>query len=166
MKYAIDTSALIGAWHEMFPRDLFETLWTRLEAMCADHELSSPDVVVDELSVQEGDALYQWVNSYDCFKYPLDENLQATLTTVMSTCCKDPATSLVNINKKKSDADPIVIAHALVHGLSVISQENPRNQPNERLKLPDACVLMNVEHLSLFEFLRREGFRFDLVGNT
>lgn len=165
MKYCIDTSALIGAWHEVFPRDLFEPLWEVLEDMCNRHGIISVENVMDELREREGDKLVEWAEQFDSLSYPLDDELQPIVTRVMDTCSSDPRTGLVNPKKLKSDGDPFVIALALKHGITVVSQEQQQIGPNDRIKIPQACTRMGVRHMSLFEMARAERWKFDLVAD-
>ncbi len=161
MKYCIDTSALIDAWYEYFPPDLFEPVWNTLSEMCEREDIVSVEMVMDELRAQDDD-LQKWAGQFESLSYPLDAELQQTVRHVMDSCSTDPRTGLVIPTSPKSGADPFVIALALNKGIPVVSQENARTDQNQRLKLPDACRLMGVRHMNLLEMARAEGWKFDL----
>ncbi|MBW1796696.1 MAG: DUF4411 family protein [Deltaproteobacteria bacterium] len=152
MKYSIDTSALINL--SRYPKDIFKGLWIDFDKLCASHVVVSSDAVVDELAVREGDELLEWCKQRDNFLYPLDIPMQEALTEVNSRC------NLVDHENHRSEGDPFVVAIAYLNDLSVISDEKPRKHPAARMKIPDACQEMGLRHLSLFDFIRSEGWTY------
>lgn len=154
MKYCIDTSSLINPWHKMYPCDLFPSYWERFELLCDEHEVVAPDVVLKELAVQDGDALYKWCKGKDCFKYPLDSNLQEAVKAVMASC------NLVNIRKSRSDADVFVVGLAKLKNLAVISQEESKLGKGGLMKIPDACQHLGIRHMSIVGLIREQGWSF------
>ena len=58
-------------------------------------------------------------------------------------------------------ADSYLVAHALAHGMTVVTHEKPQNS-KRIVKIPNACVAVGVQCVSPFEMLRRERARFVL----
>lgn len=152
MKYSIDTSALINLWR--LPKDIFKSLWSDFEGFCDNHTVVSSDQVVEELGFREGDELCEWCKNKGNFLYELDDELQQALTNVNERC------DLVDHEKHKSEGDPFVVALAYSKNLCVVSDEKPRKATTARMKIPDACDEMGLEHLSLYDFMRAEGLSY------
>ena len=55
--YVIDTNALIDLWRRRYPRDVFPTLWQKIEGLIKSGELVAPQEVLNELQRQH-DELY------------------------------------------------------------------------------------------------------------
>ncbi|OHB74310.1 MAG: hypothetical protein A2Z25_23310 [Planctomycetes bacterium RBG_16_55_9] len=65
--YVIDTNALIDLWRRRYPRDVFPTLWRKIEGLIKSGELVAPQEVLNELQRQY-DELYIWAKKQKCFK--------------------------------------------------------------------------------------------------
>jgi hypothetical protein len=60
-------------------------------------------------------------------------------------------------------ADYYLISHALANGHVVITHEVPANSV-KRIKIPNACIGLNLRFMTPYEMLRRERARFVLGG--
>jgi len=60
--YVIDTNALIDLWRRRYPRDVFPTLWQKIEELIKSGELVAPQEVLSELQRQH-DELYLWAKT-------------------------------------------------------------------------------------------------------
>ncbi len=58
-------------------------------------------------------------------------------------------------------ADYYLVAHALAHKYVMVTHEVPANS-TKRIKIPNACIGIGVQHMTPFEMLRREKARFIL----
>ena len=152
MKYSIDTSALIDLWK--LPKDIFKSLWSDFDDLCKQNDILASDVVVGDLDIREGDELCKWCKMRQSLNIPLDESLQSAVMEVTSRC------DLVDYENHRSEADPFVVALAFLHDLAVISSEKPRKNKTARMKIPDACTEMGVQHLRLYDFIRAEGWSY------
>ena len=56
--------------------------------------------------------------------------------------------------------DVFVIAAAIVHGCSVVTEEKPSGGPG-KVKIPDVCKALKIECLNMLGMLRREGMRLE-----
>ncbi|MBA2388482.1 MAG: DUF4411 family protein [Acidimicrobiia bacterium] len=58
-------------------------------------------------------------------------------------------------------ADSYLVAHAHAHGHTVVTMEVVSNSPRN-IKVPNACVAMDVKYVNVFAMLRAERARFVL----
>ena len=65
------------------------------------------------------------------------------------------------INAFADDADAYLVAYAHAHAHTVVTHERP-SDGLKQVKIPNACVGVNVRYINTFEMLRREGARFVL----
>jgi len=153
MAYCIDTSAILDGWVRYYPRDVFPTLWDKLEKMIAEGRLVAPDEVLKELSRNDDD-LHRWARLQDGMFCPLEDDVQIATTQILGTFPK-----LVNNERNRSIADPFVIAVAKVRKLAVVTGEK-RKGNTSRPKIPDVCEAYGIRCLTLLELMKSEGWKF------
>lgn len=150
--YVIDTGALIDLWRRRYPRDVFRTLWDKVDEIIRAGELIAPEEVLGELQRQR-DELAAWAKKQKCF---LDLDLEQ-LKYVKNVMAKFQ--SLVDARSTDPNADPFVIALAYAKGWPVISSENPGGK-GTRKKIPDVYAHYGVKCLSLLDFFRDKQWNF------
>lgn len=64
--------------------------------------------------------------------------------------------TLIDVKKRKSSADPFLIAAAIVHKAAVVTEERPSGGPG-KVKIPDVCREMKIPCMTLLEMMLREG---------
>jgi predicted nucleic acid-binding protein len=151
--YCVDTSALIDLWRRRYPRDIFPSLWEKLESLIEEGVLVAPTEVKDELQKTDDD-LAKWAREHKALFVKMDAALQARVKEVLR---EHPG--LVDASKTIPDADPFVIALALERNLAVVCQEKRNPMPPPR-KIPDVCGRVGVECVELLELFRRVGWAF------
>ena len=67
---------------------------------------------------------------------------------------------LVDSTKRRSMADPWVIAHALHEGASVVTKETLETHITKRIRIPNVCENMGIPYIDDFEFIRENGIQF------
>lgn len=147
--YCLDTSAFVEAWVRLYPADTFPSVWARLQALCCDGTVISPDEVFREIARQE-DELHAWLRQQNGLFYPMDEPLWREARSIMATFPR-----LVKEGKRKNQADPFVIALAKITGRIVVTEElgeGNDNKPNipyicRNLQVPCTNVLGLFRHL-------------------
>jgi hypothetical protein len=154
VNYCIDTSALMDAWVRWYPKELFPTLWDKVDALVQDGRLISSEEVLHELERKEGDTLHKWAVERSGIFLPLDSRVQAGATRVMASHPR-----LVDGRTGKSFADPWVIATAQAGNCAVITGERPTGKL-DRPKIPDVCRDLGIRCISFVELIRQEGWRF------
>jgi len=150
--YVIDTSALIDLWRRHYPRDIFPSLWERLEKQIGAGELIKPQEVINELE-QQHDELLAWAKKRKFAKELKGEQI-SWVSRVLAVF-----PDLVDEKKAATDADPFVVALAGAKGWKVVTSEK-RGEKGKRRKIPDACDHYDIKCLSLVDFFRDKDWNF------
>lgn len=150
-KYVVDTASFTQV-RRVYPLDVFPGVWEKLDACVDSGLLVSSDLVLDELKAQD-DEILAWAKKHSSIFLPLDESIQQKAKEILRT-----HTALYDHKKKKSGADPFVIATAIQLSCGVVTEEDKSGGPN-KFKIPDVCEAYGVECMKVLEMLRREGVR-------
>jgi hypothetical protein len=151
LKYSIDTSAILDGRKRYYPKDVFPTVWKRLDYLIMGGRLLATEEVLRELEKQDDD-VYSWVKARESrMVVPIDGPTQVEVSTILKTYPK-----LVREQRNRNQADPFVIALARVVNGVVVSGEKRRSLINP--KIPDVCHDMGITHMELVDVFRREGF--------
>lgn len=150
----MDTSALLHAWNERYPRDHFPSLWSRVDALVEDGRVISPEEVLHEVS-KKGDGLFEWCEERKHLFIPLDDKVMGKTTEILARFER-----LVDTKRFRQQADPFVIALSVVRGASVVTAEAHRKSESKAPKIPDVCDHYNVPCLSFLDLIKAEGWTF------
>ncbi len=150
-KYVIDTCSLTKMRHT-YPKDVFPATWELLSDLARAGVLISVEDVHVELSLFD-DEILEWANDYAQIFLPLSENIQARAVEILST-----HPGILDLKKNKSSADPFVIATAMEHSCTVVTEEKASNSL-VRCKIPNVCGDYSVDCIPIIEMFRREGLR-------
>jgi len=150
-KYAVDTCALTTL-RRSYPPDIFMPVWDFIGELADKHVICSVDEVLEELKVQDDEVL-EWAKAHPDMFEPLDSEIQLQAKKILST-----HTGLYDHKKRKSSADPFLIALTVLRKCALVTEENPSTDP-QRPKIPNVCRDYQVECIRLLEMLRREGLR-------
>lgn len=152
--YCIDTSALIDL-ADLYPKDVFPTLWVNMEKLVRDGRLVAPHEVLEEFKAYEGkkEEPRAWARAHaEMFKQLTDEQLNIARDILAAH------PDLIDPDKTVADADPFVIALAKTEGGTVVTSERPA-RPGQRIMIPDVCDAVNVSPLDLLGFFRAMGWK-------
>jgi len=147
--YVIDTCSFTEL-RRAYPRPAFEAVWRLIERLVADGRLISVEDVLVELSVQD-DEVTEWARLHSHIFQPLTPQIQLKGRDILAAYPK-----LLDLKKKKSSADPFVIAAAIVANATVVTQEKPSGGP-PAVKIPDVCAHLAVPCINLLKLLQAEG---------
>ncbi len=150
-RYVIDTCSLTKMRHT-YPRDVFPAAWTMLTDLAEQSLMISVEDVLEELAVFD-DEILQWAREQGHIFLPLSENIQSHAIRILTS-----HSALLDLKKNKSSADPFIIAAAIEHSCTVVTEEKASNSPN-RYKIPDVCDAYNVDCISILEMFRREDLK-------
>lgn len=107
------------------------------------------------------DDLSDWaVARGDGFFLPRDEMVLPVLSRV-STWAVGQNYEPAAVNTFLQVADYWLVAFALAHGHTVVTHEVPANS-TRKIKIPNACVGLNVHFMTPYQMLRHERARFVL----
>jgi len=150
-KYAIDTCS-ITAMCRTYPIDVFPSAWNKLDELASSGVVISTEQVLQELKAQDDEA-HEWAKGFKEIFLPLDEEVQGTASLVLGT-----HPELIDLKRRKSGADPFLIATAKIKSCAVVTEEKPSGGPH-RPKIPDVCGAYGLECINVLEMLRREGLK-------
>jgi hypothetical protein len=135
-----------------YPKEVFPSLWQRIEALVEAGDLGASEEVLVEIS-QVDDALHDWCRARPTMFRPTDTTIQADVARLQTGYPGFvPATGA-------SRADPFVVATAIATGTTVVTQEK-LSPPNGRPKIPNVCDGEGVVWMNLLSMIRAEGWTF------
>lgn len=135
-KYLVDTCSFT-AMRRIYPADIFPGAWGKLNELAEAGILISAEDVFEELKVQD-DEILEWANKHQEIFIPLDDHIQKQATKTLQT-----HKNLVDLKKRKSGADPFVIATAIIKRCVIVTEEKPSGGPHKS-KIPDVCKLTKL----------------------
>lgn len=131
-----------------YPRPHFDGVWKLIERVAAEGRLLSVKEVYLELDNQD-DEVAVWAKKHRDIFLPLTSEVQLKTREILKS-----HPTLVDL-KKKSGADPFLIAAAILRGATVVTQEKKSGGPPS-VKIPDVCAAYGVKCIPLLEFLKAE----------
>lgn len=151
-KYILDTNIFIKMKNDMFPIAQFPEVWVEMLRRFDCGVLYSIDTVYNELQCY-ADELNTWTQTnrkiFTKFESECFGAMKALTEWAMSSNFKDDAKQ-----KFLSDADSTVIAYAMTHNMTVVTQEKP-SLSLKKIMMPNACKQMRVECINLFDLLKQ-----------
>ncbi len=142
-KYVIDSNVLIDAknWH--FPMDSATDFWDWLLTLGKDY-LLIPEEVQKEIGTGKDD-LSVWLHTNKVIFACQTRDCLAVLPNVMAAYGTPTETDLEKLN-----ADPYVIAHAMVLNAFVVTGEQPKaTTVVKNKKIPNICASLGIKCLTL-----------------
>ena len=158
----LDANVFIQAKNLHYGFDFCPAFWDWLVDRHAAGVVFSIEKVSDELSAIADD-LSTWVARYPGFFLKPDATMLTTLGSVAQWAAGggyEPAA----VNTFLQGADYYLVAHALAHGLTVVTHE-VSSPSTKRIKIPNACIAVGVKCMTPYEMLRVERARF-VLGPT
>ena len=159
MAYLLDANVFISAKALHYGFDLCPGFW---EWLVENHEAGkvfSVEEVGNELLAGD-DELSQWARERGpaFFRAPREEDNRSFAAVSAWVNSKYNASA---VDSFFSGADYYLVAQAHAGGHKVVTHElsAPKSQ---QVKIPDVCIGMDIECMTPFEMLRREGARFVL----
>ncbi len=159
MTYLLDANVFIQAKNLQYGFDFCPAFWDWLDERSEAGNVGSIEKVLDELKAG-GDDLSAWAIARPSLfaqpDTPVVESLQA-VSRWAASAHYDPAA----VSTFLQDADYYLVAHAHAHELTVITHEVPANSV-KKIKIPNACIDLQIKCMSPYEMLRVERARFVL----
>jgi hypothetical protein len=121
-----------------------------MERLAAEGRLISVEDVALELQGQEDD-VSEWAESHKDIFLKLTQDIQLQTRSILKDHPK-----LVDLKRKKSSADPFLIATAMVKRGVVVTEERKSGGPQVE-KIPDVCAAYRLPCISLLKLLEQEG---------
>jgi len=147
--YVVDTCSFTEL-RRTYPRPHFDAVWKLIERVADEGRLVSVEDVFLELDAQD-DEVAEWARARRGLFLPLTEELQAKAREILST-----HPTLVDVKKRKSGADPFLVALGVLRHACVVTQERRSGGP-PAVKIPDVCAAYGVRCVPLLQLLQDEG---------
>src|SRR5262245_24715075 len=132
MHYCVDTSAWLDGWQRHYPKDVFPSLWAKLDALIVTGDIIATEEVYVELQ-RKSDDLHDWIKDRKQMLVPLDERIQTRAAELLAEYPR-----LVDTLRGRSRADPFVIATAMERAAVVVTGE-PLTGKMDKPRIPDVC---------------------------
>ena len=160
MKYLLDSDVFIQAKNLHYGLDFCPAFWEWLVNANASGTVFSIEKVGDEIEAG-ADELAGWAAARgDGFFLKPDSAILPALATV-STWANNQNYEPAAVSTFLQKADFYLVAHALAHGLVVVTHEVAAAS-TKKIKIPNACIGVGVKCMNPYEMLRRERARFVL----
>jgi hypothetical protein len=160
MTYLLDANVFMAASRLHYGLDFCPAFWEWLIEANEAKRVFSIERIASEVQAGE-DALAGWASQRgNGFFLKPDSALQPALGTV-ATWVTSQQYEPAAISTFFQVADYYLVAHALAHKHVVVTHE-VASSSTKRIKIPNACIGVRVQHMTPFEMLRREKARFIL----
>ncbi len=166
--YLLDSDVFIAAKNSYYAFAICPGFWDSLIYHNGAGNVCSIDRVRGELLAgRKTEDLVQWVKEQlpSAFFLDTEEETvtdaygQVMLWMQRNAQYSDPAKA-----KFATEADGWLVAYAMVHCLTVITNEQPRPQSRNRILLPDVCNQFNVTYKDTFAMLHALAVRYEWRG--
>lgn len=160
MAYLLDANVFIQAKNLHYGMDFCPAFWDWLRENNAREKVFSIENVWDEIQAGN-DELSEWADQRgrDFFLRP-DRAMLSALEDVSAWATEqgyDPAA----VNTFFQVADYYLVAFALAHKYTIVTHEIP-SPSAKKIKIPNACIGLDIKVVTPYEMLRRERARFIL----
>ncbi len=156
--YILDADVLITAKNQYYAFDICPGFWDSLIYFHGKGHIHSIDRVKNELLAGvKTENLVQWVEREVPSGFFLDADSEAVIkayTDVMLWAERNPGYFDYAKAKFATGADGWLVAYAMVHKLTVVTNEQPRPEAKREIKLPDVCNQFGVDYKDIFFVLR------------
>jgi hypothetical protein len=168
--YVLDSDVFIAAKNSYYAFSICPGFWDSLIHHHGAGDVRSIDRVRSELLAgRKTEDLVQWVKEQlpPAFFLDTDEEAvtdaygQVMLWVQRSAQYFDQAKA-----KFATEADGWLVAYAMIHEVTVVTNEQPRPQSRNRILLPDVCAQFNVFYKDTFAMLNELAVCYEWRGAT
>lgn len=163
--YVIDSDVLISAKNAYYAFDICPGFWDSvIDHYQAGHICSIDRIRQELLAGREEEDLVQWVTNdlpSDFFVSSQDADVIDAYREIMLWVHRNAQYYDDAKAKFATEADGWLVAHGIVHGIEVVTNEQPRPESRSRVLLPDVCDQFHVGYHNTFEMLRALGARYN-----
>ena len=160
MAYLLDTNVFIEARNRHYGFDFCPAFWEWLILKNAEGILYSIEQVSDEIKADDTD-LHAWKTALPKGFFLATNANHTEAFGKVSTWAQGQKYTDAAKDDFLSKADYFLVGHALQGNHVVVTHERPSNSV-KMIKIPDACVGLDVKYVSTYEMLRNEKAKFVL----
>ena len=162
MSYLLDANVFIQAKNLHYGLDFCPAFWEWLIENNATGRVYSIDKVADEIDAG-ADELTDWMRNIGKVLFLKTDPSTAAQFGKVSAWATTQQYEPAAINTFFQVADFYLVAHALAGSHTVVTHEVPANS-TKRIKIPNACIGLDLRFMTPYEMLRRERAKFVLGG--
>ena len=168
--YVLDSDVFIAAKNSYYAFAICPGFWDSLIHHHNAGNICSIDRVRSELLAgRKTEDLVQWVKEQlpSVFFVGTDEEAVTDAYGRVMLWVQRNAQYLDQAKAKfATEADGWLVAYAMIHGVTVITNEQPRPQSRSRILLPDVCSQFNVTYKDTFAILHELAVRYEWRGTA
>lgn len=163
--YIIDSNCFIQAHRLSYPLDIAYSFWGKMKELASDRKMISIDKVKSEIYRNE-DVLKKWCDQNlenDFFKDTKQEMKEYDKVVKWAMSKKDHYIQRALQEFLDADvADAFIVAYALAdpENRVVVTFENSEPTRKNKVKIPDACIALNVNYVNIMDMFRQLGVTF------
>lgn len=158
-KYILDANIFIQAKNLHYGFAFCPAFWDWIIEKNVEEKVYSIDKIYDELVAGE-DELSDWVKNQNTLFLPTNAEVLPYLAPV-SLWASTNTFDQVAVSTFLQVADYYLIAHGLAHNYIIVTHEVPANTL-KRIKIPNACIGLNIKFMNPYTMLRNEKAKFIL----
>lgn len=156
MQYLLDSNVFIQAKNTYYAFDICPGFWHWMDSFVAGGDIESITRVAAEL--EDGkDELAKWAKVrrdsgwfLDVSDKPTQDAFKLVIDEVNKSGCKPAA-----IRSFLAGADPWLIAKAMVHGSTIVTEEKLNLDAKRKVFIPNICQTVRVPYIGTFDTLRQ-----------
>jgi hypothetical protein len=160
MSYVLDANVFMAAKNLHYGLDFCPAFWDWLIHKGNTSVVFSIDKVADEIAAG-ADELSAWATARGDALFRRTPAALAAQFAQVSAWATGQQFTPAAINTFLQAADFYLVAHALAGGHVVVTNETPATSAG-RIKIPNACLGLNVRYMTPYQMLRIEQARFVL----
>lgn len=168
--YVLDSDVFIAAKNQYYAFAICPGFWDSLIHHHGAENVCSIDRVRGELLAgRETEDLVQWVKRDLPPKFFMNTGANEVAEAygqVMLWVQRNAQFSDQAKAKFATEADGWLVAYSMIHGVPVVTNEQPRPQARNRILLPDVCTQFKVTYRNTFEMLHDLSVRYEWRGAT
>lgn len=163
--YVLDSNFFIQAHRVNYPLDVASSFWSKVEQLANQGKIISIDKVKNEL-FNKNDDLESWCKDNlpnDFFKDTSNTMLEyGRVTTWAISRSGNYLPNALNEFLNADEADAFLVAYALADPTNrvVVTQEISEPCRQNKVKIPDACIALNVKYVNTIDMFRQLGETF------
>ncbi len=163
--FVVDSNFFIEAHRITYPLDIAIGFWNKVKQLANSGAIISIDKVKKEL-YDQNDELEAWCRANlpdDFFKSTAEVMAEyGIVTTWAISRSKHYLPYALNVFLDADEADAFLVAFCLADsaGRTVVTQEVSEPNRKSKIKIPDACIALNVNYVNTLEMFRQLGETF------
>ncbi len=161
----VDSNFFIEAHRKSYPLDIAFSFWNKVKELAEKNIIISIDKVRNELFQCEDDLKRWCIDNLPEIFFKDTTQVMAAYRKVIEWANSNRSHYLPNaINEflAADEADAFIIAFALADSDNriVVTQEISEPYRKNKIKIPDACTVLNVKYVNAMEMFRQIGVTF------